>query len=57
MSIDDDDIFKPLWSDKKGKTSSPNRVLVAIMILKESEGMSDQKLFKFVGLISCLVLH
>lgn len=45
MSIDED-IFKPLFSDKQGRPSSSIRVLVAMMILKESEGMSDQKLFE-----------
>lgn len=45
MSIDEA-IFKPLFSDKQGRPSSSIRVLVAMMILKESEGMSDQKLFE-----------
>ena len=45
MSIDED-VFKPLFSDKQGRPSSSIRVLIAMMILKESEGMSDQKLFE-----------
>lgn len=45
MSIDET-IFQPLFSEKHGRPSSSIRVLVAMMILKESEGMSDQKLFE-----------
>lgn len=42
----DDDIFKPLYSSDNGSPNAPVRVLVAMMILKEAEGISDQKLFE-----------
>lgn len=42
----DEDIFKPLYSSDNGSPNAPVRVLVAMMILKEAEGISDQKLFE-----------
>lgn len=42
----DEDIFKPLYSSDNGTPNAPVRVLVAMMILKEAEGISDQKLFE-----------
>ena len=42
----DEDIFKPLYSSDNGTPNAPIRVLVAMMILKEAEGISDQKLFE-----------
>jgi len=42
----DEDIFRPLYSGDNGTPNAPVRVLVAMMILKEAEGISDQKLFE-----------
>lgn len=42
----DEDIFKPLYSSDNGTPNAPVRVLIAMMILKEAEGISDQKLFE-----------
>ena len=41
-----EDIFKPLYCSDNGTPNAPIRVLVAMMILKEAEGLSDQKLFE-----------
>ena len=38
--------FSPLYCSDNGTPNSPVRVLVAMMILKEAEGISDQKLFE-----------
>ncbi len=57
----DEDIFRPLYCHNNGTTNAPIRVLVAMMVLKEAEGLSDQKLFencRFNMLIrSALGLH
>lgn len=42
----DEDIFKPLYCDDNGTPNASIRVLIAMMILKEAEGISDQKLFE-----------
>ncbi|HYF69492.1 MAG TPA: transposase [Ohtaekwangia sp.] len=42
----DEDIFKPLYCSDNGTPNAPIRVLVAMMILKEAEGISDHKLFE-----------
>ncbi len=43
----DEDIFRPLYNKKgKGAPNYPIRVLVSMMILKESQGISDEKLFE-----------
>lgn len=42
----DENIFKPLFCSDNGTPNSSIRVLVAMMILKEAEGISDQKLFE-----------
>lgn len=39
-------IFSPLYCQDNGKPNAPIRILVAMMVLKEAEGMSDQKLFE-----------
>jgi len=41
----DEDIFAVLYG-KTGRPNSSIRVLIAMMILKEAEGMSDEKLFE-----------
>src|SRR5690606_15845402 len=41
-----EEIFKPLYCRDNGTPNAPIRVLVAMMILKEAEGLSDQKLFE-----------
>lgn len=42
----DEDIFRPLYCEDNGTPNSSVRILVAMMILKEAEGLSDQKLFE-----------
>lgn len=42
----DENLFKPLFSSDNGTPNASIRVLVAMMILKEAEGTSDQKLFE-----------
>jgi hypothetical protein len=42
----DEGLFKPLYSSGKGTPNASIRVLVGMMILKEAEGMSDEKLFE-----------
>ena len=42
----DENCFKPLYCKNNGTPNASVRVLIAMMILKESEGMSDQKLFE-----------
>ena len=42
----DEDIFRPLYSQSNGTPNAPIRILVTMMILKEAEGISDQKLFE-----------
>lgn len=41
-----ENLFKPLYSSNNGTPNSSIRVLVSMMILKEAEGLSDQKLFE-----------
>lgn len=41
----DEDIFRPLYCLDNGTPNAPVRVLVAMMVLKEAEGLSDQKIF------------
>ena len=42
----DESIFKPLYSNDNGTPNASVRILVSMMILKEAEGLSDQKLFE-----------
>lgn len=42
----DENLFKPLFCSDNGTPNASIRVLVAMMILKEAEGTSDQKLFE-----------
>lgn len=42
----DEDIFRPLYCQDNGTPNAPVRVLVAMMVLKEAEGLSDQKIFE-----------
>jgi len=42
----DENIFRPLYCENNGTPNAPVRLLVAMMILKEAEGLSDQKLFE-----------
>jgi hypothetical protein len=42
----DEEVFRPLFCDNNGTPNSSVKLLVAMMILKEAEGMSDQKLFE-----------
>ncbi len=41
-----EDLFKPLYSSNNGTPNSSIRVMISMMILKEAEGLSDQKLFE-----------
>lgn len=42
----DENIFCPLYCQDNGSPNSSVRVMVAMMVLKEAEGLSDQKLFE-----------
>lgn len=42
----DENLFKPLFCDNNGTPNSSIRVLLAMMILKEAEGLSDRKIFE-----------
>lgn len=42
----DESIFSPLYCEDNGTPNAPVRVLVAMMVLKEAEGLSDQKIFE-----------
>jgi hypothetical protein len=42
----DENIFQPLYCEDNGTPNSSIRVLVAMMVLKEAEGLSDQKIFE-----------
>jgi hypothetical protein len=42
----DETLFTPLFSETNGAPNSSIRILVGMMILKEGEGCSDQKLFE-----------
>lgn len=41
-----ENIFSPLYSQNTGTPNAPIRILVAMMVLKEPEGMSDQNIFE-----------
>ena len=40
----DENILRPLYSATNGTPNAPIRTLVAMMVLKEAEGLSDQNL-------------
>jgi hypothetical protein len=42
----DENIYRPLNCEDNGTPNASVRVLVAMMVLKEAEGLSDQKLFE-----------
>ena len=42
----DESLFKPLFCDNNGKPNASLRVMLAMMILKEAEGLSDRKIFE-----------
>jgi Transposase domain (DUF772) len=42
----DENIFRPLYCQDNGTPNAPVQVLVAMMVLKEAEGLSDQKIFE-----------
>ena len=42
----DENIFSPLYCQDNGTPNAPVRILVAMMVLKEAEGLSDQKIFE-----------
>jgi len=42
----DEGLFRSLYSAGKGTPNASIRVLVSMMVLKEAEGMSDEKLFE-----------
>ena len=44
----DENIFKPLFNKRHGSPNFPIRVLVAMFILKEGDGMSDSTLYEDV---------
>jgi hypothetical protein len=39
-------LFSPLYSENNGCPNAPVNVLISMMVLKEAEGLSDQKLFE-----------
>ena len=42
----DESIFEPLYNKGMGTPNASIRILISMMILKEAEGLSDQKLFE-----------
>jgi len=42
----DEEIFRPLYSQGKGSPNASIRVMIAMMVLKEAQGLSDEKLFE-----------
>lgn len=42
----DEDIFRPLYCENNGTPNAPIRILISMMVLKEAERLSDQKLFE-----------
>jgi hypothetical protein len=42
----DENIFRPLYCNNNGTPNAPIRILIAMMVLKEAERLSDQKLFE-----------
>jgi len=42
----DENIFRVLYCPDNGTPNAPVRILVSMMVLKEAEGLSDQKLFE-----------
>ncbi len=42
----DESLFKPLYSSDQGTPNASIRVMISMMIIKEAEGLSDQKLFE-----------
>ena len=42
----DENIFRPLYCLDNGTPNAPVRILIAMMVLKEAEGLSDQKIFE-----------
>jgi hypothetical protein len=41
-----EDIFKPLFSERTGAPNAPIRILIAMMALKEGQGISDEQLYE-----------
>ena len=41
-----EEIFKPLYSEGTGAPNAPIRILVAMMALKEAQGISDEQLYE-----------
>ena len=42
----DETIFKPLFAQGKGTPNASIKVLLSMMILKEAQGLSDERLFE-----------
>lgn len=42
----DESLFLSLYCEDNGKPNAPIRILLAMMVLKEAEGLSDQKIFE-----------
>ncbi len=42
----DENLFKPLYCSNNGTPNASLKVLVAMMVLKEAEGLSDEKLYE-----------
>ena len=42
----DEEVFRPLYCENNGTPNAPVRILIAMMVLKEAERLSDQKLFE-----------
>lgn len=41
-----EEVFSPIFSDGRGRPNASIRVLIAMMILKEADGLSDEKVFE-----------
>lgn len=42
----DEELFSPLYSDSQGRPNASIRVMIGMMILKEADGLSDEKIFE-----------
>ena len=47
----DENILRPLYCTNNGTPNSPIRILVAMMVLKEAQGLSDHKILRIAVLI------
>ena len=47
----DENILRPLYCANNGTPNAPIRILVAMMVLKEAQGLSDHKILRIAVLI------